>query len=300
MLNNISFVIASIDRDHELQQCITSIERAHENRQDIPIEILVVVQKTKKKKNIEIRYPELTTFFYIDKIGLSAARNFAIEKCKGDYFVFIDDDATVKENFIDILLKNIMAFKKVNAFCGRLINPVQNAPFTKLFHNNNIKKLRRLDFRYFMGSAHILSRQVVKKIGYYDERFGVGSRYHGSEESDIFFRLMIADEQVLYLPDLIFYHPIPSVSPRYSYNYSYAFGAVLTKNCFCDKAYFFIYCFIVLETTTKAFVRLLQKMLLRGIYKEKDERYHYSSSLRGTFKGIKDFISKELLFVRNE
>lgn len=292
----ISFIVASVDRDQELQQCITSIEKAYEYRQEIPIEILVVIQKTKQKKDLKIRYPEIITFYYIDKIGLSVARNFAIEKCKGDYLIFIDDDATIKEDFIDILLKNIMTFKKVNAFCGRLIDPVQNIPFSKLFHNNNIKILRRFDFRYFMGSAHVLSREVIKKIGCYDERFGVGSKYYGSEESDIFFRLMIANEQVIYLPDLIFYHPIPVAPPRYVYNYHYAVGAMLTKNCVNDKAYFPLYCLIVLETTMKAFVRILQKMLLRGIYKEKDERYHYSSSLRGTFRGIKDFINRELLF----
>jgi glycosyltransferase involved in cell wall biosynthesis len=296
----ISFIIASIDRDQELQQCITSIEKACEYKQDIPIEILVVIQKTKQKKDIKIRYPEIITFYYIDKIGLSVSRNFAIEKCKGDYLVFIDDDATVKEDFIDRLSKNIIVHNEINAFCGRIIDPIQNIPFSKFFRNNDTKMLRRFDYQCFMGSAHVLSRKVIEKIGGYDERFGVGSKYYGSEESDIFFRLKAANEQVIYLPDLVFYHPIPIAPPQYVYKYAYAVGAMLTKNCIDDKCYFFIYCLIIVELTMKALIRLMQKILLRGEYKQMDEKYHYGSLIIGTFKGIKDFISKDLLLVKNQ
>lgn len=289
----ISFIIASIDRDQQLQECIASIENAYQYRQDVLIEVLVVIQKAKGKKNISISYPEITTFYYIDEIGLSVARNFAIAKSTGDYLVFIDDDASVNEKFIDILLTNIKTHTKVNAFCGRLIDPVQHIPFSKLFHNNDVKILRRFDYQYFMGSAHVLSREVIKRIGCCDERFGVGSKYYGSEESDIFFRLKIANEKVIYLPDLIFYHPIPVAPPRYVYNYAYAVGAVLTKSCINDKVFFFIYCWIAIKITLKASVRILQKILMGGIYKDKDEKYHYSDVIKGTFKGINDFLRKE-------
>lgn len=286
----ISFIVASVDRDKELQECIASIEKAHKYKQDIPIEILVVVQKAKQKKDILIRYPEITTFYYIDKIGLSVARNFAITKSTGDYLIFLDDDAGVKEDFIDVLSRKVIEYNNVNAFCGRLTDPVRNIPFSVLFQNEKVRKLRRFDYQYFMGSAHILSRKIIEEIGCYDERFGVGSKYRGSEESDIFFRLKAANEQVVYLPDLNFYHPVIFPSPSYVYNYAYAFGAALTKNCIKDRGYFFLYCFIVLKMTAKAIIRLLQNFFLKGIYKEKDKRYHYSFVLKGTFEGIKDFI----------
>lgn len=294
--HKISFIIASVDRSQELQQCIASIEKAHEYKQDIPIEILVVIQKAKQKKDIRVRHPEIITFYYIDKVGLSVARNYAIEKSKGDYLVFLDDDAAVNEDFIDVLSRKIIAYNKVNAFCGRLIDSVQNIPFSRLFYNNNVKKLRRFDYQYFMGSAHVLSKEVIKRIGCYDERFGVGSKYFGSEETDIFFRLKAAGEQVLYLPDLVFFHPLPTVPASYVFNYAYAMGAVLTKSCITDKAYSIIYCFIALQRIIKASIRILQKIFLRGVYYYKDERYHYGSVVQGTFNGIKDFIKGELQF----
>lgn len=290
----ISFIVATVDRDKQLQECIVSIEKAHEYKRDIPIEILVVIQKTKQKKDIRILYHDITKFYYIDKIGLSAARNFGIEKSTGDYFVFLDDDASVNEDFIDVLSRRIIAHRRVNAFCGRLIDPIQQVPFSRLFCNNNVKNLRRFDYQYFMGSAHILSREVIRKIGCYDERFGVGAKYFGSEETDIFFRLKAAGEQVLYLPDLVFFHYLPTVPASYVFNYAYAIGAVLTKNCISDKGYSIIYCCIVLQRIIKASIRILQRFFLRGRYIDKDKRYHYGSVLRGTFSGIKDFITNEL------
>ncbi|MCX5694883.1 MAG: glycosyltransferase [Candidatus Omnitrophica bacterium] len=294
----ISFIIATVNRDQELQQCITSIEKAHECKQDVPIEILVVVQKAKEKKDIRIHYPEITTFYYIDRIGLSIARNFAIEKCLGDYCVFLDDDAAVNQDFIDVLSKKVITYKKVSVFCGRLMDSAQGVPFSVLFNNNNVRKLSRFDFQYFMGSAHVIAKETIKRIGCYDERFGVGAKYRGSEETDLFFRLKASSEQVLYLPELIFFHPIPITPPEYVYNYAYAIGAMLTKSCFNDKAHFIVYFYIFFLRIIKAYIRILQKIILKGIYQKKDEKYHYSSILRGTYGGMKDFIKSKFIFQR--
>ena len=247
-----SFIIASVDRDEQLLQCISSIEKAHEYKKNIPVEILVVIQKSKQNKDIKLRYPDMTAFYYIDKLGLSVARNFAIDKSTGDYLVFIDDDATVKEEFIEVLMNNVQHYNDIGAFCGRLLDPVQHVPFTHIFNLNKAKKLGRLDYKYFMGSAHVLSRKMINKIGCYDERFGVGSKYLGSEESDIFFRLKKANEPVLYLPDLVFLHPMLVVPPSYVYKYAYAVGAALTKSCLEDKPHFIVYFFIVLQIIIKA------------------------------------------------
>jgi glycosyltransferase involved in cell wall biosynthesis len=275
-----------VDRDKQLEACLASVEKAHDYKPDIPVEILVVIQKSAQAKNIRVGDPARVAFYYIDKIGLSVARNFAIAKSTGDFLVFLDDDAQVSPDFIDVLSRQIAAHGRVNAFCGRLIDPIQNVAFTHLFNNTRSKSLGRLDYQYFMGSAHVLSKEIINKIGGYDERFGVGAKYYGSEESDIFFRLKAAKEEVLYLPDLIFLHPIPCVPAVYVYRYAYAVGAVLTKNCINDKAHFIVYWLIVLQRLLSSSIRILQKIFLRGIYLKKDAKYHYGSLFKGTLKGI--------------
>ena len=137
----ISFIIASVDRDQQLQQCIASIERAHEYRSDIAVEILVVIQKSKSPKVISMPHPDIVSIYYIDELGLSVSRNYAIAKSTGDYLVFIDDDAAVGEDFIDILSNTVLKYDNVKVFCGKLFDPVQNRPFSHLFYNNEGKIL---------------------------------------------------------------------------------------------------------------------------------------------------------------
>jgi len=293
MTNRISFIVASLARGAQLQSCIASIEKAHNYKPDIAIEILVVIQG-KQQKDIKIACPEITKVYYIDRTGLSVARNFGIEKSNGDYLVFLDDDAQVSENFIETLSQKVLLYGQINAFCGRLMDAKQKIPFSTLFYNEKVKKIGWLDFQYFMGSAHVLSAKVIKKIGGYDERFGVGGRYYGSEETDIFFRLKAKGEQVIYLPELVFFHPIPVTPPDYVYKYAYAIAAMLTKACFSDKRHMFIYCFILLQRFVKFGIRILQKLIFGGVYLEKDKKCHYGSLLKGTFKGVSDFVAQEL------
>ncbi len=292
-MSKISFIIASVDRDKELLECIRSIEKAHEFKPEAPIDIIVVIQNEGQKKDIQFLYPELTKIFYIKTKGLSVARNFALGKTDGDYYVFIDDDAKIDQDFIAVLSEKIAKYPEINAFCGKLIDHFQKIPFSRLFVDNKPRNLGRLDFQFFMGSGHVLTRNIIKRIGGYDERFGVGAKYHGSEETDIFFRLLAAGERILYLPDLVFFHPIPDTPATYVQNYAYGFAAMLTKSFINDKRNFLAYFLIFFQRTIKASIRILQKMLFGGVYAEKDRKYHYGSLLKGTFKGIKDYITTE-------
>jgi hypothetical protein len=51
---------------------------------------------------------------------------------------------------------------------------------------------------------------------------------------------------------------------------------------------------IILKRLFKAAIRILQKIIFKGIYLEKDKKYHYDSVIRGTFRGASDFITQEL------
>jgi GT2 family glycosyltransferase len=287
-----SFIIASLDRDEELQECIASIERACDGTKNVDVEILVVFQGVEKNKDIVTRHPELTTFYYIKEKGLSVARNFAIKKSAGEYLVFIDDDAAVKEDFLEVLFKSIQDVH-ANAFCGKIVDPAGQVPFTRLFYNENRKSLSRFDFSYFMGSAHVLSRSVIEKTGGFDEEFGAGGKYPAAEESDMFFRLKRQGEKVFYLPELVFYHPINTVTSDIKcFNYSYAIGAVLAKQMFLDKRCLFAYLFIISEIILKTSIRTVQTVWFPKSIGIKNERFRYRSVLTGTIKGVCDYIKR--------
>ena len=286
----ISLIIVSVDRSQELQECVASIEKAHEYFKDVTIELLVVIQKSGQLKSIQARYPGIIKIYYIGSMGLSVARNFAIEKSTGDYLVFLDDDAMVKEDFLEILSNSILEASAV-AFCGKIIDPVTKVPFSELFYENDKKSLSWKDFKYFMGSAHVLKKSIIDVMGGFDEQFGAGSKYPAAEESDMFFKLKRRGEEVVYLPELVFYHPVnDETSDIKRFNYAYAVGAMLTKQIFLDRKHVFFYLQTIAEILIKSFIRALQVIFFLKTIEVKNTRFRYKSVLTGTIKGISDWI----------
>ena len=294
MINNtvkFSFIIASLGRRQQLQNCINSIEKAYRYGKGFDIEIIVVLNGAKEKaSNMKTRYPELTTFYYINEKGLSRARNYGIRESKGDFLVFLDDDAQIKEDFLNALLENSLVVS-AEAFCGRIYEQNTDRVFSSCFTNEKKKYLKRMDFRYFMGSSHILKRSVIHKVGFYDERFGAGAKYPGAEESDMFFRIKREGGKIIYLPGLVFYHPLlhgPKV-----FEYAYAAGAVLTKQIFSDRWYLFTYLFIISNSIGKSTLRILQTIFFSKSIELKNKKFRYRYVLLGTLKGMFDYIKDE-------
>lgn len=283
-----SFIIASLGGNKQLQNCINSIEKAYEYKKGLEIEILVVFQNVKKNDcNIKTRYPGLTTFYYIHEKGLSRARNYAIKRSKGDFLIFLDDDAQIKEDFLNVLSESSLN-NAAEAFCGRVFERDTNRAFSLCFANDKKRYLNRTDFRYFMGSSHIFKKGIIERIGFYDERFGAGAKYPGAEESDMFFRLKHRGAKVAYLPELVFYHPL-IFGPKV-FDYSYSVGAMLTKQLFIDRRHLFTYIFIITEILFKSFLRTLQSIFFPKSIELKNSKYRYRSAFLGTLKGVFDYI----------
>jgi len=288
-----AFVIATLDRPRDLQECIVSIEKAYDFKINTEIEILIVSQDRQKTRPIEVKYPEFTKFYHIDKIGLAAARNFAIKQSNADYFVFLDDDAEIKVDFLYVLAE-IVDLTGAEALCGRILDLNSTEYFSKCFEYDRIKYLKRTDFRCFMGSSHIFKKSIFKKIGFYDERFGAGAKYAGAEESDMFFRIKLQNRQVIYVPKLIFYHPISFQVPASKvFDYSFAVGAMFMKQMLSDSKHFLTYSFIIGEVIIKSFLRALQAGFFKKKFELKDSRFHYKAVLMGTLKGLHNYIKNE-------
>jgi len=285
-----SFIISSVDRYRELQSCLTSIENAYEFVKNIAVEVIVVFKGEEDKcKFITIKYAKLFSFYTYNGINLSQARNIGIKESKGKYLIFMDDDATVKQDILLALRANIDN-TMAGAFCGRILNPNDNSPFTDCYNYIHTKELNWFEFQYFMGSTIILKRDIIKKVGSFDENFGSGARYYAADDTNMFYRLKQANEKVVYLPEVVFYHSLSDeISPERVFKYSYAKAAMFTKQIINDKRHFFVYLKILLETILKSIIRVLQCFFSKAI-RVKDQKFQYTSVLAGTITGIYQYL----------
>lgn len=289
----ISFIIPTVDRCQELQNCIASIERSYERVVNADIEIVVVFQGLDAKKDVKIRFPQFSYFYHIEKKGLSLARNFGIRKSTGEYLVFLDDDTVINEDFIKVLLREIAA-TQASAFCCRDTDPLKRKFYSMRFSGIKVKLLNYFEYIYFVGYAHIIKRSSIERIGFYDEKFGIGAQYPAAEESDVFFKLMRLGERIIYLSDLAVHHPVPATTPEFKrFNYAYATGAMLTKQMIFDAKHLPIYFLILCGIILKSFFRTLQTIFFPNNVRASDLIFRHKSVFTGTLKGICAYIRME-------
>ena len=283
-----SFIIATIGaRKKELYKCIESIQKAFANNGALSceIEIILISQGIScLVEDIEEKYKYV--YLYSTKYyGLSRARNIGIQKSDGDYLCFIDDDALIDINYFSVLNRIIRPYN-IKVMCGRILELETKESYVPVFNNTEDFYLSYLTYRYFMGSSHIVHKDLFKKYGNYDENLGAGSKYYACEETDYLFRLLARKEKVLYAPELVYYHPTHrNDSEEKIYQYSYGEGALFAKHILLNKMNIYNY-YLYFEILSKKFIKCILSLLTKG----KIDKIYYKR-LKGSMDGFINYLS---------
>lgn len=107
---NISVIVPVYNVENYLKQCLESLV----NQKIDNYEIVVVNDGSPDDsqkiidKYVE-KYPKLLKSYIKENGGLSSARNYGIEKAKGEYIAFVDSDDYVSENYLNLLFKKAIS-----------------------------------------------------------------------------------------------------------------------------------------------------------------------------------------------
>lgn len=99
----VSIIIPAYNLGNYLEECLESIVRQTYKNFEV---ILVNDGSVDNTDDICLSWAKKYTniqYFHNDNHGVSYTRNFAIDKCKGEYVVFIDADDIVGENYLTVL-----------------------------------------------------------------------------------------------------------------------------------------------------------------------------------------------------
>jgi glycosyltransferase involved in cell wall biosynthesis len=218
--------------------------------------------------------------------GLSSTRNAALKLVNGSYVVLIDDDTELKADFLERLNK-IISETEADAYCPRVLGNTEGEPYVGIFAKIRKKYLGYLDFNYCIGLAQIINYEALRNTGYYDERFGIGSRYQAAEETDLFFRLKQQGRKVLYCPELTAYHRNEdNVAKDKVFRYSCGIAAVLAKHATSDIRHSYIYLYILLQRILVSLMRSIQYLISPKSICKKNKIYRYKYFFLGTIKGF--------------
>lgn len=207
----ISVIVVTYRRRDALQHCIASIYR--QEAIPYPIELIIVDNggdaHVAAPGNLDI---DVRVFRPATNLGVAGGRNFGIERARGAYLIFLDDDATWHDSHdMAKLVAHLDCGPEYAAVGVRAIDG-KTGDVIKLLLPHPDKELllsvkQPVEAPYFYGCAHILRRSALEFVGCYPERY-----FYGMEEVDLSLRLINAGYKILYDPEIAIYHPLsPSV-----------------------------------------------------------------------------------------
>jgi len=185
-----------------LKRCLESIQYQPYSSFDV-----FVIDQGKTDLNILLSQFDFQAYHIkIEKKGLCLGLNIGMNKSSSDYLVFLDDDACIKDNYLEVAYRTLQS-TKVACLGGVVLDIKTNKPIGRSIKANRSFYLGFDDYNQWMCSATIIKRVVLVGIGGLDENFGVGGRWPSSEDSDVLIRALLSGEQAYICKDLCVFHP---------------------------------------------------------------------------------------------
>ena len=225
----LSICIVNLNAKKYLSKCLNSIPKGLKTQD---YEIIIVDNNSSDNscsfiKNLKNNKIRLIQNFY--NSGYTKAINQAIEKSKGENILILNPDSILEKKSIDTLLNFLKRNEKVGIIGPKVIDELGSFQascrrglatplavffyflgFAKLFKENKFftgYQLNHLDENYISqvdgvsGSCMVVKREVVDKIGYFDERF-----FAYQEDSDYCLRAKYAGWSIFYNPQAKIVH----------------------------------------------------------------------------------------------
>lgn len=141
--------------------------------------------------------------------GLPNARNRGLEHCDGDIVAFLDDDAYVEENWLNVIVDEFKD-EEIGGVGGPVLDPGESlrsvTPVAEIKANgeivDNFDSSVRSHVDHLRGANMSFRRSVLTDIGGFDEGFGQNGRGRAHfEDTDVSHRVKQAGYELVYTPN---------------------------------------------------------------------------------------------------
>lgn len=234
---DVSVLICTRDRSALLEGCLDSVLGCTPP----PAEVIVVDQSRDEttRSAIDRRQRGAAPIKYVRGIGagLSRARNQGIAECAAPVLAFTDDDCRVDPSWLAALTESIRT-GRADAAVGRTLPEVRDrgAQPTSSFYapmGRPVFSRRTHPWRVGGGGNFAAGRDLLRRVGPYDERFGPGAPLESAEDMDLIHRLLRGGGLLVYSEKAVVWHRSWRTAPENRHQsraYGIGAGAYFTKH----------------------------------------------------------------------
>ena len=180
----VSAIVVTKDRKDDLAECVESLFASSYE----PLEVIIIdnASNTSVARWLKRKFPKTKVFRNRKNLGAAAGRNIGIKNAKGDYILFLDDDAKVGKDTISNLVKVFEKKKKAGVVQPKVYDKENPNLLQGVGHGINLltgrifawgvreedkgqyDELREIPMA---GCVWMVKRDVIDKIGGYDEDY---------------------------------------------------------------------------------------------------------------------------------
>ncbi len=215
----LSIIIVNYNSSDFLKKCLASL---YQSKPTTPFGVLVVDNNSSDNSvgMLKRDFPQVTLIENKENIGFARANNQALQKCQGEFVLFLNPDTLLLHGSIDALVETMQKENKVGVLGCRLINEdgtlqlswgrmvnLSNE-FWQRFISRRYEKGNRLIARYLQrksrqphhphwvtGACMIARQQALKEVGDFDQNF-----FMFLEDVDLCHRMRKRGWEILYTP----------------------------------------------------------------------------------------------------
>lgn len=224
--HTISVAVATCRRPDALRTCLAAL-----SAQTRAPDQLIVVDQGPVDATREVVEQCAFPVAYVKqpRRGLSASRNRALEIATGSVLAVTDDDCFPDSGWIEAIMATFET-PEVTAVTGPVLPPGGKPPKdmcalslrpsreTRLFSS------RVAPWRVGSGANLAALCDILRELGGWDERLGVGSRGMAGEDVEILDRLLAAGGRIVYNGDALMHHAWQTRDRRRETRWSYGYG----------------------------------------------------------------------------
>jgi GT2 family glycosyltransferase len=223
----LSIIIVNFNAEKLILRCLQFV---YETAGDLDCEVIVVDNASTDQSILTIQqnFPEVKLICNEENVGFAKANNQAAQVARGRYLLLLNSDAFVHGGAISMLVEYMVSNPDTGAASCRLVyedGSLQRScysfptPFTELWQTLWLDRLfprspifgkfrmtywgydtyREVD--WVMGAVMILRREVVERVGLFDEEY-----FMYSEEMDLCYRLKQAGWKIDFVPQATVTH----------------------------------------------------------------------------------------------